>query len=147
MTSTIRTTTAALALAIAGSAMCGAASAQSQPGTAPGAATGAATADPAQMRELDDDRTDVTWNGLTLDEIEDMDVIDATGRTIGEVEDILGDAQDKVVGFVVEAGGFLGIGDEEVVVTADRARLDPERNALVVDMSEEELKNLQRWDD
>ena len=96
-------------------------------------------------KELDDETFVVQpWN-LSVGQIEDMDVYGAGGDEIGEVEDVLVDASGKVVGLSVEAGGFLGIGEKDVILSLDQVTL--ENDKLVTALTEEQLKDLPRWDD
>ncbi|WAJ29548.1 PRC-barrel domain-containing protein [Antarcticirhabdus aurantiaca] len=52
----------------------------------------------------------------------DANVVGAANEDIGEVEDLLLDQQGRVIGVVVEVGGFLGIGDKEVAIPSDAMR-------------------------
>jgi hypothetical protein len=46
---------------------------------------------------------------------------------------------------VVEVGGFLGIGSDDVVIRLDQLRL--EDNQLVTNMTKEQIEALPKWDD
>ncbi|WAJ27254.1 PRC-barrel domain-containing protein [Antarcticirhabdus aurantiaca] len=52
----------------------------------------------------------------------DANVMGAANEDIGEVEDLLLDQQGRVIGVVVEVGGFLGIGDKEVAIPSEALR-------------------------
>lgn len=103
--------------------------------------------DVAALQELDDDRTDIQYNGFTIDQIEDMDVV-RDGEVIGEVEEVLGDSSGEVVALVVELrDGSLRRGDDEVVVPVDRLSFASDQGVVETTMSDEELAALPGWDD
>jgi sporulation protein YlmC with PRC-barrel domain len=103
--------------------------------------------DIAALHEIDDDRTDITHEGLTVDELEDMDVV-RNGEVIGEIEDVLGNEQGEIVALVVEYGGnVLGLGDREVVVPIEAFEFPPGRNEVELALTDEELAALPEWDD
>ncbi|UEM24595.1 PRC-barrel domain-containing protein (plasmid) [Skermanella mucosa] len=110
------------------------------------AQTAAPGANSGGLVELDDDRTDVNWQGRSIDDLEDMDVYNTGGDKIGEVEEVLGDASGRISAVAVEFGGTLGIGDKQVVVPLDRLQLGQD-DRLVTDMVEEDLARLQEWED
>ena len=54
------------------------------------------------------------------EDIRDRDVFDTTGEKIGHVSDILVDEEEtKVRFFEVAHGGFLGLGEERIIVPVD----------------------------
>ena len=73
------------------------------------------------------------------------DLMGPDGNRIGEVEQILVDDSGTPVAAVVEAGGFLDIGDEDIVVPLEE--LTFEDGDFTTSMTEDELKNLPKWDD
>ncbi|EWY36792.1 hypothetical protein N825_25495 [Skermanella stibiiresistens SB22] len=112
----------------------------------PAAAIAQTAANPQGLSKVDDDRTDLTWRGHTIDKLEDMDLYNSAGDEIGEVEDVLIDATGQLSAVSVEFGGTLGIGDQEVVVPLDRLQVG-ENGRLTTDMAEGELSQLPKWDD
>ncbi len=56
--------------------------------------------------------------GLTVDEIDDMDVVDAAGRKIGEVEDVVGPSRSEATGVVIDLDSTSGLiaGDDDIIV-------------------------------
>ena len=109
---------------------------------ATGAADGLAV---KALRELDDDNATVMWNGLTVDQIEDMDIVNAEGDTIGDIEEVLADAEGRIVAVTAEVGGFLGLGDKEVVVSLDHLELQGDR--FMTALTADQLEASPRWDD
>ena len=79
-----------------------------------------------------------------LREIEDMDVMNAEGEEIGEIEAVLVDAAGRIVAVTVEVGGFLDIGDEDLVLTLDD--LTWREDGYVIDLTSDEMQTLPRFD-
>ena len=78
-------------------------------------------------------------------ELDGMDVANASGEKIGEVSEVLIDRSGQVVALAVEAGGFLGIGDRDVVVQFDQVKLQGDR--LVTSLTKDQLKDMPEWKD
>lgn len=117
-------------------------------GSAP-APTGMTTAgalDVTGLRALDDDDTTIRdAHGLTADDLDDMDVVNATGETIGEIDDVLVDSDNRIAAFSVEVGGFLGLGEKEVLLGADQLQLQGDR--FLTTLSSEQLERQPEWND
>lgn len=96
------------------------------------------------LRELEDD-SPIRWNGLSVDRMEDMKIVNAAGEEIGEVEEVLADADGKIVAVTAEVGGFLGIGEKEVVVSLEHLELQGDR--FMTSLSSDQMKAMPRWDD
>lgn len=124
--------TAALALALSVAAV-------------PAFAQGTTTGQVPQMMVIEQDDIMVPGLAMRVDEVEDITVVDAAGNTIGEVDEVLGAADGQPVAVVVEAGGFLGIGEKDVIV--DITRLRKNGDSVVLDMSKAEVENLPAWAD
>lgn len=58
-------------------------------------------------------------NHLMASELMDADVMTSADESLGKVEDMLLDAEGRVVGVVVGVGGFLGIGQKQVAIPTD----------------------------
>ena len=81
----------------------------------------------------------------SLHSVDDANVMGPDGDKIGEVEEILVDDSGSPVAAVIEAGGFLDIGDEDIVVSLDE--LTFENGDYTTSMTEEELEELPTRDD
>ena len=103
------------------------------------APSGAASA----LVEVDDDSLQVTPFGITVDQLEELDVVSPSGDRIGDVEEVLADATGKIVAVVVEYGGFLGVGEKEAVFQLKSLTLQD--NKLVTKMTKAELEALPDW--
>lgn len=102
--------------------------------------------DLAELRELDDDRTDITYEGLTVHDLEELDIV-REGQRIGEVEDVLA-RNDEVVALVVDLEGNLpGLGDRDVVVPIGEIELVEGRRQAELSLTDEELAKLPDWND
>ena len=51
-----------------------------------------------------------------IDDLDDEDVYGVDGAKIGEIEDFVVDTEGQIAAVVIEVGGFLGIGEKEVLV-------------------------------
>lgn len=101
--------------------------------------------DVSQLREFEKQMVDRL--GITVDQLEDMDIIGPDGDEIGEVEDVLVDADGNIIAVSAEFGGIFGVGDREVVLRLDQIGLEEGRRNLVVSMTREEIDALPVWDD
>ena len=109
--------------------------------TAPAPAAPAATE--SNLREVrDDDRMVDAWN-LKVDQVEDMDVYGPHDKEVGEIEEVLEDSDGQIRAVVVEFGGFLGIGDTEVIVPLDQLR--PGKEHFTTKLTQEQLSALPAW--
>ena len=126
-----RTLSIAVATAL-GFGIAGLASAQQAPATEPSeGAAPLASPQPGAAGELQD--------------VGDMRVIGADGESIGEVEDVLIDSTGRVVAVSVEAGGFLGMGDRDVIMQLDSLELQGDE--FTTTLTREEIEALPDWDD
>ncbi|MBU2961255.1 PRC-barrel domain-containing protein [Citreicella sp. C3M06] len=89
-----------------------------------------------------------TAQGLNVDllrSVDDIDIIGPDGNQVGEVEDILIDADGAPVAAVIEVGGWLDIGDEDVVISL--SELTYQNGAYTTTMTSDMLETLPKWDD
>lgn len=68
--------------------------------------------------------------------------IDADWDKIGEIEDLVLDTDGNIVGAIAEVGGFLGIGEKEVVLNPDEITfvMTADRIGVVSALSKEALE-------
>ena len=81
----------------------------------------------------------------TVDDIEDLDLKNADGDEIGEVEEVLIDASGEPVAIAVEVGGFLGVGERDVVLGLDQVQLVDDD--LVTSADKATIEGLPDWTD
>ncbi|MFP5405424.1 MAG: PRC-barrel domain-containing protein [Gammaproteobacteria bacterium] len=90
--------------------------------------------------------TTTTTTAVHYQKLDDMKVVGSNGEKIGEVSDVLIDpSSGKVVAVAVEAGGFLGIGDKDVIIGLDQLRF--ESGHFVTSMTKDQMKTLPEWKD
>jgi len=110
--------------------------------TAPAPPAQAATG--SDLRKVkDDDRMIDAWN-LKVDQVEDMDGYGPDGKEVGEIEKVLEDSDGQIGAVVVEFGGFLGIGDTEVIVPLDQ--LQPGKKHFTTSLTQEQLSAFPAWE-
>lgn len=99
--------------------------------------------------EVDDEDTVVDIvvvpRAYTVDDLEDMDVVGTNGEEIGEVEDVLASTDGSTMAIATEVGGFLGVGERDVVVPLNNAQVVGDD--IVLDMTREEIEALEDWPD
>lgn len=73
--------------------------------------------------------------------------IDTNWDKIGEVEDLVFDPAGNVVGAIAEVGGFLGIGEKEVMLLPEEIAfaVTPDRIAVVSALSKEALEQREKY--
>jgi hypothetical protein len=108
-------------------------------------ATTTATPSVTGLHEAEDEALVVQPFNLSVDKLDDMSIAGPAGEEIGEIDEVLVDASGKPTAVSAEVGGFLGIGDKNVVIGLDRLRLDGER--LVTDLTKEQIEALPAYDD
>lgn len=76
--------------------------------------------------------------------------IASSWEEIGEAEDVILNREGRVVGVSVDVGGFLGIGDKDVLLALEDIRLvphDEDELVIVTRLSQDELEALDQLDD
>jgi hypothetical protein len=100
--------------------------------------------DPANLRELDDDDDSVTFEGRTVEQLDDMDVV-REGQKIGEIEEVLADSAGQIVGVVIEfEDDFLD--DRDVVLAIDQLKFGDDARLANVTLGDAELEGLPDWE-
>jgi hypothetical protein len=112
---------------------------------APLAAAAQQSLDVTTLQEAEDDDLVVPPFGITVDDIDDMDLMNADGEEIGEIEEVLLDAGGQPVAVSVEVDDFLGMGEREVVFGLDGLQLTDDDFVTSVDKATVEA--LPEWDD
>ena len=96
------------------------------------------------LKPADNDDLVVTPLNLKVGDIEDADLIDANGNEIGDVEAVLLDANGQPAAITAEVGGFLGIGEKEVIISIDQVQVKDDD--LMTSLTKEQLGALQPWE-
>lgn len=92
-----------------------------------------------QLDDVDDDDRSVQQFGLSVDEVDDMDVHNTAGEEIGEVDEVLEDGAGQIVAVAVEFDDVLD-DEEDRVVGLDQLQLQD--GDLVTDLSEAQIEDL-----
>ncbi len=115
-------------------------------GTANAVATGAA-ATGAAVKDLAQGAVDFT--ARTADEWKGTRVYDPAGNDIGEVSAVATDGQN-INAFIVDVGGFLGIGEHRVALNKDMLTVVPDADGsgthVQVNATEDQLKALPKYE-
>ncbi|HET6628885.1 MAG TPA: PRC-barrel domain-containing protein [Woeseiaceae bacterium] len=81
--------------------------------------------------------------GMSAEDLLDADVVDAEGDIMGEVEDlIVGPDDNRLIGMVVETGGFLEIGDSHLLYPFDKAQIMSSEKVQVPNLDGEQVEEL-----
>ncbi len=98
--------------------------------TAPAAATGAAATDVIVI--LPQAAQGAAPARFLSDDLDGKDIYGANNEKIGEIEDFILQADGSVEAVVVEVGGFLGVGEKDVLVNWSALQMTMDGNNLRV---------------
>jgi hypothetical protein len=115
---------------------------------APPASTSAAASklDISKLRAVEDKDKNVTYNGMSVSSLEDSNVEQPNGDKVGEIDRVLVDQDNKIVAVTIDAGGFLGIGSEKVVMPLDQLQYDGGKKKFITSLNKDQLKAMPHWD-
>ena len=97
------------------------------------------------LHKAEDKSVTVPALGITVDDLEDMNIYSSDDEKIGEVDDVLVDSSAKPVAVSAEVGGFLGLGEKDVVI--DLSQFTKDGDHLRTSMTKEQIKELPEMDD
>ncbi len=80
---------------------------------------------------------------VPVDSVAQMEVYDANGKKIGQVDAVLQDKDGEIKGVAIGYGGFLGFGEKGAIVTLDQVKLKD--GTLVTEVTEDQLSQLPEW--
>lgn len=86
------------------------------------------------------------YRGIRASRLMDQDAYGPNGNEIGEVQDIFVDPQGRVTAIVIEAGGFLDIGDAAFRVSWSEVNLTPGREGVQIPITEERAERYDLFD-
>lgn len=95
--------------------------------------------------EIEDRDVMVESLGRSVGELTGASVFDMTGERIGEIDDILMNPEDNSMAASIDVGGFLGLGEKDVVLPLE-SLTNGSDDGVTVDMSEEELEALPEYE-
>ncbi len=79
--------------------------------------------------------------GIMAEQILEMNVRTQNGEDVGEIDDVVFDRQGKLKDFIIDVGGFLGIGEKQVAVSTKELKYDSEGGYATYQGSREDLEN------
>ena len=75
----------------------------------------------------------MTTGEISASELLDENIVNAANESVGDVNDVILDANGKVASIVVGVGGFLGMGEKDVALSFDQLSFARDNdNGLVV---------------
>lgn len=72
-------------------------------------------------------------------------VEDASGNSVGTVDDVMLDKSGRPTALKVDVGSFLGIGGKDVSMRASSFKFDPDRKVLITTMNKDQIKKLPEY--
>jgi sporulation protein YlmC with PRC-barrel domain len=69
-------------------------------------------------------------------------VVDASGNSVGTVDDVTFNKAGKPTSLKVDVGSFLGVGGKDVAMKASAFKFDPDRKVLITNMTKDQIKKL-----
>lgn len=88
----------------------------------------------------------VTEAGLTPSQIEDREVINYNGESIGDVEQVVTLPDGTISGLVVGVGGFWGLGEKDVFVPVNEVRAAGDRIVWETFLDEDQLDDMPQYE-
>ncbi len=95
-------------------------------------------------------------DAIMADQLDDLDVRNAANDKIGEIEDFVV-SQGRVIGYIISVGGFLGVGERNILVEPSAITLSYNQNdkkwSAVMNATKEQLQSMpafqyeERWKD
>jgi sporulation protein YlmC with PRC-barrel domain len=82
---------------------------------------------------------------VTIDDLEEMEIYGPSGEEVGEVDSVLVDASAQPVAIAAEVGGFLGMGEKDVVIGLDD--LTQAGDHLKINMTKDQIGALPDFED
>ena len=75
----------------------------------------------------------MTTGEISASELLDENIVNAANESVGDVNDVILDANGKVASIIVGVGGFLGMGEKDVALSFDQLSFARDNdNGLVV---------------
>ena len=83
---------------------------------------------------------------LTAEELQGMDVVNARGEQLGDVENLVLSTSDNRTMAIVAHGGFLGLGEKKVALPLENMALADDR-LVIRGVTDEQLKAMPAWEE
>lgn len=69
---------------------------------------------------------------LAKDRLLGVNVLDGNGKVIGHIEDLVVDADNKIVGAIIGVGGLLGVGEKKVAVSLPSLSIESTDKGIII---------------
>lgn len=96
------------------------------------------------------DREQMTTGGMDVTQAENLigeSIVGPTGDEIGDIGDLLIDRESgEIQGMIVEVGGFLGLGERQVMIPWQEATYNPAEGTVLVNMTKDQLEALPEFE-
>lgn len=86
-------------------------------------------------------------NGLSVERLLNMDVRGRNNNSIGEIDNMLVNADGEITAIVVDSGGFLDIGETHFRVPWQQVRIAPGMEYASVPVAEDNIQNFNLFDE
>lgn len=85
--------------------------------------------------------------GMTIDQVKDMEIVDAQGKDLGQIEDVVIDlSSGKVHAAVLSFGGFMGVGEKHYAFQPTELKRGKQKNQLVLNVDKQKLENAEGFE-
>jgi sporulation protein YlmC with PRC-barrel domain len=86
-------------------------------------------------------------SGMTIDQVKDMEIVDAQGKDLGKIEDVVIDlSSGKVHAAVLSFGGFMGMGEKHYAFQTTELKRGKQKNQLVLSVDKQKLENAEGFE-
>jgi hypothetical protein len=100
-----------------------------------------------QVEQQETAAVDSPLAAMPASDVIGADVVNADGNTVADVVDLVKRSGEDQLYAVLSVGGFLGIGDKEVVVPVSELDVTPDGQILMASASQEQLKNMPQYEE
>lgn len=101
---------------------------------------GAASAGATQQQDKQSERTGLSQ--ISAKDLKNLKVVDAQGKDIGEISEVVVDLQSgRIHAAVVEFGGFMGLGEKHYAFPVSELKPGKQANQIQLNVDKEKLKN------
>ena len=84
-------------------------------------------------------------HALRVKQLDDMDVYNAKGKKLGDVDQVIMSQKDNKRYVVVSHGGFLGLGEDKVAFPIERFAVKGNDRLVIRGVSEQDVENMDNW--
>lgn len=91
-------------------------------------------------------QSDQALSAASPDELQDRQVINQNGEDLGDVQEVITDADGSISGVVVSVGGILGMGATDLYASADDLELEQDQLVWQTDLDEDALAERQEYE-